>query len=78
MMLARPGLADGRLEREELLVAQLARADVDRRLVEPALGQAVADHVLAGRDDAVGAGPGPGARGCRRQPRTAARYGSSP
>ena len=41
---ARP--PDGRLEREQLLVAQLARADVGRRLVEPALGEPVADHVL--------------------------------
>ena len=29
-------------------------ADVGRRLVEPALGQPVADHVLAGRDHALG------------------------
>ena len=45
---------DGRLERQQLLVAELARADVDRCLVEPALGQAVTDHVLARGDDAVG------------------------
>ena len=54
MMLAEPGDPDRRLEREELLVAQLARADVDRRLVEAALGQAVADHVLARGEHAVG------------------------
>ena len=47
------GVADRRLEREQLLVAQLARADVRRRLVQPALGQPVADHVLAGREHAV-------------------------
>ena len=46
MTLAMPGDPDGRLEREQLLVPELARADVGRRLVEPALGQAVADHVL--------------------------------
>ena len=49
-----PGDADGRLERQQLLVAHLARADVDRRLVEPALGEPVADEVLAGRDDPGG------------------------
>ena len=52
MTLAMPGVADGRLEREQLLVAELARADVGRRLVEAALGQPVADHVLGGGDDA--------------------------
>ena len=51
-MLGEPGDADGRLERQQLLVAQLARPDVDRRLVQPALGEPVADEVLAGRDDA--------------------------
>ena len=59
MTLADAGLADGRLEREELLVAQLARADVGRRLVEAALGEAVADHVLAGGDDAASPGRRP-------------------
>ena len=49
-MLAEPGLADRGLEREQLLVAQLARADVGRRLVQAALGEPVADQVLAGRD----------------------------
>ena len=43
----------GGLEREELLVAQLTRTDVDRRLVEAALGEPVADHVLAGREHAL-------------------------
>ena len=47
-----PGLADGGLERHQLLVAQLARPDVGRGLVQAALGQPVADQVLAGRDDA--------------------------
>ena len=41
----------GGLEGEEERVVQLASPDVGRRLVEPALGQAVADHVLGGRDD---------------------------
>ena len=45
---------DRRLEREQLLVAQLARPDMGGRHVHPALGQAVPDHVLAGRRDAVG------------------------
>ena len=54
MMLAIPSLPDGGLEREQLLVAQLPLADVRRRLVQPALGQPMADHVLAGRDHAVG------------------------
>ena len=54
MMLADPGVPDGRLEREQLLVAELARSDVGRRLVEPALGQPVPDHVLAGGDHAIG------------------------
>ena len=49
-----PGPADGRLEREELLVPELARADVGGGLVEPAFGQAVTDHVLAGRRHTVG------------------------
>ncbi len=49
-----PGDADGRLERQQLLVAHLARPEVGRRLVEPALGEPVADEVLAGRDDAGG------------------------
>ena len=49
-----PGVADGRLERQQLLVAQLARADVGRRLVAPALGEPVAHHVLGRREDAVG------------------------
>ena len=38
---------------KQLLVAQLARPDVGRRLVQAALGQAVADDVLAGREHAV-------------------------
>ena len=46
---AHPGLADGRLEGPQVDVAQLARTDVRRRAVHAALGQAVADHVLAGR-----------------------------
>ena len=46
MTLRDAGVADGRLERQQLLVAQLARPDVRGRLVEPALGQAVADEVL--------------------------------
>ena len=45
------GLANGRLERQQLLVAQLARPDVRGRLVEPALGQAVPDEVLGGRGE---------------------------
>ena len=49
-----PGDADGGLEREQLLVAHLARPEVDRRLVEAALGEPVADEVLAGRDDPGG------------------------
>ena len=48
------GPPDRRLEREQLLVAQLPLADVRRRLVHAALGQPVADHVLGGRDDALG------------------------
>ena len=52
MTLAMPAPADGGLERQQLLVAELARADVGRRLVEPALGEAVADEVLGGRGDA--------------------------
>ena len=47
-----PGLADRGLERHQLLVAQLARPDVGRGLVQAALGQPVAHEVLAGRDDA--------------------------
>ena len=43
-----PGLDHRRLEREELFVPQLTRTEVDGRLVEPALGQPVTDHVLAG------------------------------
>ena len=50
---ADPAVADRDLEREQLLVAELARADVGRGLVEPALGQAVPDEVLRGGDDAV-------------------------
>ena len=48
-----PGRPDRGFEREQLLVPQLARADVDRGLVEPALRESVADHVLAGGDHAV-------------------------
>ena len=71
-----PGRPDRRLEREQLLVAQLARADVRRRLVEAALGQPMADHVLGRGDDAVGAGPDPGAPRCRRS--RARRQGTDP
>ena len=46
-------LANGRLERQQLLVAQLARPDVRGCLVEPALGQAVPDEVLGGRGNAM-------------------------
>ena len=48
-----PGRPDGGFEREQLLVPELARADVDRGLVESALRESVADHVLAGGDHAV-------------------------
>ena len=58
---ASPRLEHRRLEREELLVAQLARADVRRRLVEAALGQPVADDVLAGGEHARRRGRVPGA-----------------
>ena len=47
-----PAGPDSRLEREQLLVAQLPRADVRGRPVHPALGESVADHVLAGGDHA--------------------------
>ena len=51
---ARQSRVDHRgLEREELFVAHLARAEVHRRLVEAAFGQAVADEVLAGGQHAV-------------------------
>ena len=53
MTLAHPRVADGRLEGEELLVAQFARSDVRWGLVEPALRQAVADHVLRGGEYAI-------------------------
>ena len=68
MMLRQADVADGRLEREQLLVAQLARPEVGGRLVEAALGHAVADHVLAGGEDARRPGRGPGGRGRRRSP----------
>ena len=49
-----PRLADRRLEREELLVAHLARTQVRGRLVEPPLREPVTDHVLGGGDHALG------------------------
>ena len=73
-----PRLADGGLEREELLVAHLARAEVDGRLVEAAFGQAVPDHVLAGRDHAVLRARALDARGCRRTRARRRDTGSSP
>ncbi len=48
---AQARIANGGLEREEERILQLARADVGRGVVQPALRQAVADHVLAGRED---------------------------
>src|SRR5207344_544651 len=48
-----PGGSDGGFEREQLLVPELTRPDVDRGLVESALRESVADHVLAGGDHAV-------------------------
>ncbi len=48
-----PGVTDGRLEGEELLVAQFARSEVRGGLVESTLRQAVADHVLRGGEHAV-------------------------
>ena len=66
MIAGQAGVADRGLEREELLVAQLARPDVHGRLVQAALGHAVTDHVLAGGQDPVGEDRRPGARGCRR------------
>ena len=56
-------------------VAQLARADVRRRAVHAALRQAVADHVLAGREHRR-AGAAPAGRG--RRPRRAPRSGTGP
>ena len=44
---------DGGLERQEELLADLARPEVCRSLVEPAFGRSVADHVLPGGDDPV-------------------------
>ena len=48
-----PGVAHRGLEREQLLVAEFPLADMDRRLVQAALGQPVPDHVLRGGDDAL-------------------------
>ena len=61
MTLAIPASIDRRLEREELLVMQLAPADVNRRLVETALGNAVTDHVLGRGQDSVGRDRAPAA-----------------
>ena len=77
MMLARPALAHRRLERQQLLVAQLPLADMDGSLVQPAFGEPVPDQVLAGGEDAllqvVGLQPAD-VRDAHRH----ARYGSSP
>src|SRR5450759_5697767 len=48
-----PCVANGSLERKEERILQLARADVRRRVVEAALRQPVADHVLASCEDSL-------------------------
>ena len=76
MMLARPAPRTAASNGKQLLVAHLARPQVRRRLVEPTLGQAVSDHVLAGGEHAVGERRGPGARGRTRS--RARRRGTGP
>ena len=48
------GFGDRGAERLGVHLAQLARAEVHRRVVHPAFGQSVAEEVLAGRGDTVG------------------------
>ena len=48
------GIPYGGFEREQLLVAHLPGTQVHGRLVEAAFREPVADHVLAGRDHALG------------------------
>ena len=66
MTLASPGGSDGGFEREQLLVPELTRADVDRGLVESALGESVADHVLGRWRSRRHADRNPGSPRCRR------------
>ena len=54
MTLARPASRTAASNGKSCSSRSLARPDVDGRLVQPALGHPVADHVLAGRDDTVG------------------------
>ena len=71
------GFGDRGAERLGVDLAQLARAEVHRRVVHPAFGEPVAEEVLAGRRDAVGERR-PARRARTRRPSRDARYGDSP
>ena len=66
MTLASPAPRTAASNGKQLLVAELARAEVGRGLVEPALGESVADQVLGRRERRRRGGRRPGARGRRR------------
>ncbi len=48
-----PGVADGGGERLRVHLAQLARPELHRRVIHPALRECVPEEVLSGRDDTV-------------------------